>query len=51
MKGYREAGGRLDLELYEGEGSSFIDRNPNGAGTPKALKCLVDYVHAELGGH
>ena len=51
VKGYREAGGRLDLELYEGEGSSFIDRNPNGAGTPKALKRLVDYVHAELGGH
>lgn len=49
VSGYRAAGGRLDLELYDGEGSSFIDRNPNGPGTPKALRRMVEYVHAELG--
>jgi acetyl esterase len=45
---YRKAGGRLELELYEGEGEAFITLNPNSPAVPDALGKIIDFVHREM---
>ena len=46
---YRKAGGRVDLELLEGEAEGFINKNPDGPAARKALERIVAFVHASLG--
>jgi acetyl esterase/lipase len=46
VAGYRRAGGRLELELYEGPTHALRDQStPNGA---RAMERIVDFVHAQL---
>jgi len=43
---YRKVGGRVDLELFEGESEGFITRNP--AAAARAIDLIVEFVHKEL---
>ena len=45
---YRKAGGRVDLELFEGEAEGFINKNPDGPAAKKALDTIIAFVHASL---
>ena len=45
---YRKAGGRLDLELYEGEGEGFIVHKPDSPAARDALHKISAFVHREI---
>jgi acetyl esterase/lipase len=45
---YRKAGGRVELELYEGEGRAFITRNSGSPNSRKAIKRIIEFVHREI---
>jgi acetyl esterase/lipase len=45
---YRKAGGRVDLELFDGEAEGFINKNPDGPAAKKALETITAFVHASL---
>jgi len=45
---YRKAGGRVDLELIEGEAEGFINKNPTSPASTAALASIVAFVHAQL---
>jgi acetyl esterase/lipase len=46
---YRKAGGRVALELYEGEGQAFITRNSSSPNASKAIEKIIEFVHKEIG--
>jgi acetyl esterase/lipase len=46
---YRKAGGRVDLQLYEGEAEGFMTRNVNSAAAAQARDKVASFVRAELG--
>jgi len=46
---YRRAGGRVELELYEGEGQAFITRNSGSPNAARATEKIIEFVHAEIG--
>ena len=46
---YRKAGGRVALELYEGEGQAFITRNSSSPNASKAIDKIMEFVHQEIG--
>ena len=46
---YRKAGGRVALELYEGEGQAFITRNSSSPNASKAIERIIEFVHKEIG--
>ena len=48
VESYRKAGGRLDLELYEGEAEGFIGRNTNSPNAARATEKIIAFVHREL---
>ncbi len=48
IKHYKEAGGRVELELFEGESEGFITRNSNSQAARKAIDKIIDFVHREL---
>jgi acetyl esterase/lipase len=45
---YRKAGGRVDLELFDGEAEGFINKNPDSPASRTALTAIVSFVHASL---
>jgi acetyl esterase len=45
---YRKAGGRVELELYEGEGQAFITRNSGSPNARKAIERIIEFVHREI---
>jgi acetyl esterase len=45
---YRKAGGRVELELFDGEAEGFVNRNPDSPASAKALARIVEFVRAEL---
>lgn len=45
---YRKAGGRVELELFDGEAEGFINKNPESPAAKKALDAIVAFVHASL---
>lgn len=45
---YRKAGGRVELELFDGEAEGFINRNAGSPAAKKALDAIVAFVHAAL---
>ena len=45
---YRMAGGRVDLNLYEGEAEGFMTRNANSAAAAQARDKVARFVQAEL---
>ena len=46
---YRKAGGRVALELYDGEGQAFITRNTSSPNATKAIDKIIEFVHKEIG--
>ena len=46
---YRNAGGRVALELYEGEGPAFITRNSASPNAQTAIDRIIEFVHQEIG--
>jgi len=46
---YREAGGQVELELFEGEGQAFITRNPGSPNASKAIERIIEFVHKQGG--
>ena len=45
---YRKAGGRVELELFDGEAEGFINKNPDSPAAKKALDAIVAFVRASL---
>jgi len=45
---YRKAGGRVELELFDGEAEGFINKNPGSPAAKKALEAIVAFVHSSL---
>lgn len=49
VKQYRQAGGNIDLQVFEGEGDGFVTRNLDTPGAQKALQQIVTFIHQHLG--
>ena len=47
---YRNAGGRVELHLYEGMGEAFITNNPTSPAALSAIEKMIEFVHRELRG-
>jgi acetyl esterase/lipase len=45
---YRKRSGRLELELYEGEGQAFITRNASSPNAAKAIEKIIEFVHRQI---
>jgi acetyl esterase/lipase len=45
---YRKAGGRIELEMFDGEAEGFINKNPDSPASKTALAAIVAFVHAQL---
>jgi len=45
---YREAGGRVDLHLFEGVGEAFITNDPTSQAARDAIDRIVEFVHREM---
>ena len=48
IAGYRKAGGRVDLELFEGVGEAFITSDPAAATSLAAIDKIIEFVHREI---
>ena len=48
MTQYRKAGGRVDLELVDGEAEGFINKHPDSPAARTALAAIIAFVHASL---
>jgi acetyl esterase/lipase len=48
VAGYRKAGGKVDLHLFEGEKQLFIPQKPDSPASVDALNKIVEFVHREL---
>ncbi len=46
---YRKAGGRLDLELFEGEAQGFIMRKAGSPASTRAIDRIIEFTHKQLG--
>ena len=49
VKQYRQAGGEIDLEVFEGEGDGFLTRNLDSPAAQQALKQIIAFVHQHIG--
>jgi len=45
---YRKAGGRVELNLFDGVGEAFITNNPNSPAAQAAIERIIEFVHREL---
>jgi acetyl esterase len=45
---YRKAGGRVDLQLYEGEAEGFVIRKPSSPASGQALEKIIAFVHQQV---
>ena len=45
---YRKAGGRVQLELFEGVGEAFTKKDPNSNQSKAAIEKIIDFVHTEI---
>jgi len=45
---YREAGGRVDLHLFEGVGEALITNDPTSQAARDAIERIVEFVHREM---
>jgi acetyl esterase/lipase len=48
VESYRNAGGRLELELFEGESEGFVGKNPNSPAAERAIETIIEFVHRQL---
>ena len=42
---YREAGGEVDLQLFEGEAEGFFVRRPDTPNAARAIQKIIEFVH------
>ena len=42
---YREAGGMVDLQLFEGEAEGFFIRRPDTQNAARAIQKIIEFVH------
>lgn len=49
VKQYRQAGGKVDLELFEGEGEGFLTKNLASPAAQQAFEKLVAFIHKHFG--
>jgi acetyl esterase/lipase len=45
---YRQAGGVVDLELFDGEGQGFIMRKAGSAASNRAIELIIEFVHKQI---
>jgi len=45
---YRKAGGRIELEKYEGQPHTFVPRDPTTEASKKALKSIIAFVRSQV---
>jgi acetyl esterase/lipase len=45
---YRKAGGQVELEVFEGEGQAFINRNPGSPAAARAMERIIEFVHKQI---
>jgi len=48
IAGYRKAGGRVDLHLFEDVGEAFITNDPSSPQARDAISKIIEFVHREL---
>jgi acetyl esterase/lipase len=48
ISAYRKAGGRVELELFEGMGEAFITNDPNTPAARSAIEKIIAFVHREI---
>ena len=48
INGYRKAGGRVELHLYDGVGEAFITNDPQSPAALAAIDRIIEFVHREL---
>jgi acetyl esterase/lipase len=48
IAGYRKAGGRVELQLFEGMGEAFITNDPTSPSALAAIDKIIDFVHREI---
>jgi acetyl esterase/lipase len=49
VKQYRQAGGQVDLSIYEGEGDGFLTKNLDSPKAQQAFEQIVTFVYQNLG--
>ena len=49
IAGYRQAGGQVDLHLFEGVGEAFVTNDPTSPQARDCIEKIIDFVHRELG--
>ena len=49
VKQYRQAGGQVDLSIYEGEGDGFLTKNLDSPKAQQAFEQIVTFVYQHLG--
>jgi acetyl esterase/lipase len=47
---YRKAGGRVDLQTFEGVGEAFITNDPDSPQAKDAVAKIIEFVHREIPG-
>lgn len=48
VAGYRKAGGRVELHLFEGVGEAFITTDPHSPQAQAAIERIIEFVHREM---
>ena len=48
IAGYRKAGGRVELHMFEGMSQAFISEQPTAPASLDALDKIVEFVHREI---
>jgi len=48
VSAYRKAGGRVQLEMFEGVGEAFIKKDPSSPASVAAVERIIEFVHAEI---
>ncbi len=46
---YRQAGGQVELKLFDGEAEGFINRKPTSAVAGQAVTQIIEFVHRQMG--
>ena len=49
VRQYRQAGGQLHLEIFEGEGDGFLTKNIDTPKAQQALDQFIEFVHQHMG--
>jgi hypothetical protein len=48
VAGYRKAGGKVDLALFDGPKSGFIMGDPSTPAAQQAIEKIIGFVHEQI---